>query len=125
MNCKDQLSEAKGEIVALNQKIDDMNEPTTPQHEDTLSSLIRIPINKSNTMQPSPNNMPTISSSMPTSSLSEADPPIHHHFHYYTKNKQGEYIQITNEMDAKSTMSSDGEQVNNKCVFMCDVYLYF
>lgn len=110
MNCKDQLSESKGEIAALNQKIEDMNETAVPP-QDNLSSFLTnsrrsptveaIPI-RTNTMQHPP--MPTISSSMPTF---DNDPSaVHHHFHYYKKNNKGEYIQITDEMD---TQSSDGE----------------
>lgn len=122
MNCKDQLSDAKGEILALNQKIEDMNEPIASQQQETLSSLItKTPPIRANTMHnPPPPPIPVISSSMPTSSFSENDPSaIHHHFHYYRKNSKGEYIQITDEMDSQSN-----EEVITFYLYSLHPYIY-
>jgi hypothetical protein len=110
MNCKDQLLEARGEVTALTQKMDDKTDNTSLYNEMKQKPKKKratsvnehpkksVPI-KSKTIQPP---MPTISCSMPTSSLATSpgsNAVVHHHYHYYVKNSKGEQIPITDAID--------------------------
>ncbi|KAK4519380.1 uncharacterized protein ATC70_009615 [Mucor velutinosus] len=99
INCKEQLSESRGEVIALNQKLEDSASSTTEQdgkrlQDDIKASIKRskklkratsvkdeatttssakkkvgLPIRSKTTMQPP---LPSVSSSMPTSSLASS-----------------------------------------------------
>ncbi|CAO0798771.1 unnamed protein product [Mucor circinelloides] len=96
INCKEQLSESRGEVSALNQKLEDAANSTTEQdgkrlQDDIKTSIKRskklkratsvkdeatntkkkdgLPIRSKTTMQPP---LPSVSSSMPTSSLASS-----------------------------------------------------
>lgn len=115
MSCKDQLSEARGEVTALTQKMEDKTENISLYNEmkpkpkkkraKSVKEHPKKPMpSKSKTIQPP---MPTISSSMPTSSLGTSpgsNAIVHHHYHYYVKNSKGEHIPIS---DAIGSMSLD------------------
>jgi hypothetical protein len=99
INCKEQLSESRGEVIALNQKLEDSASSTTEHdgkrlQDDIKTSIKRskklkratsvkdeatttscakkkvgLPIRSKTTMQPP---LPSVSSSMPTSSLASS-----------------------------------------------------
>ncbi|KAI9269976.1 hypothetical protein EDC94DRAFT_333459 [Helicostylum pulchrum] len=137
MNCKEQLSDARDEITALMQKIDD-NERKSEHKQvslqddlmkksmstNTIDFKKKPPISKraasvkekipnkkeksKTTIQP----LPTVSSSMPTSTLVSCSPSsssaiVHHHYHYYVKNNKGERVRMTDETESGSNSSSN------------------
>lgn len=112
MNCRDLLSDARGEVSSLLQKIDDFDQIKNKKSSVNLHSEIKmkskraasvtekkffanhtkkngspppLPI-KSKTVVP----LPTVSSSMPTATLSgsPATAIVHHHYHYHVKKNQ-------------------------------------
>ncbi|KAG2194232.1 hypothetical protein INT47_005700 [Mucor saturninus] len=114
MNCRDLLSDARGEVSSLLQKIDDFeNTPKTlngpnlqsemkSKRAATMSSAItekRLLVNQPKTasvaaLPIAKRNknvlpLPTVSSSMPTATLSgsPATAIVHHHYHYHVKKK--------------------------------------
>ncbi|KAI8073608.1 hypothetical protein BDF21DRAFT_74811 [Thamnidium elegans] len=136
MNCKEQLSDARDEITALMQKIDD-NERKSEHKQvslqddlmkksmstNTIDFKKKPPISKraasvkekipnkkektKTTLQP----LPTVSSSMPTSTLVSCSPSssaiVHHHYHYYVKNSKGERVRMTDEAESSNSSSND------------------
>lgn len=160
LNCREQLSEAKGEVTALiidqmdhssttplSSLQDDMNSTTTKKTKVKRAASVKeksrpsdSTVGRSKTIPiPLPPPLPTISSSMPTSSImgnSSTSPPtsskmstssssaiVHHHYHYYVKNSKGERIQITDEMESGSgndfSSSSSNESHHGEILLDC------
>lgn len=145
INCKEQLSESRDEVIALNQKLEDTNNTneTGKRLEDDMKSSMKrskklkratsvkddstttakkegLPIRSKTTVQPP---LPSVSSSMPTSSLASSpvsakNAVVHHHYHYHVKNSKGERVRITNEMYSSSSKSTGSSSGNSSDMIM-------
>lgn len=157
MNCREQLSEARGEVTALMQKMDDiergsedkilclqedlMKKSTSSKTMDLFNEISRkkpkraasvkekklfsnkrdltpLPIKSKTAIQP----LPTVSSSMPTSTILSSSPAssnaiVHHHYHYHVKNSKGERVQVTDEMESNSSNDVNSSEFMLDC---CD-----
>ncbi|RCH84018.1 hypothetical protein CU098_000891, partial [Rhizopus stolonifer] len=126
LNSKDQLLEAREEIITLSRK-SDRDSTATRKSTDLFSEINMkaktrratsvkekkkkkesMPI-RHNTVLPSP--LPTVSSSMPNSICSESSPVVHHHYHYYVKGEQmDDSMSDTSEEKTRALLQEPNQQ---------------